>query len=117
MVRSATLTLSLSLSLYGSVCDSTELGCLLQFMVHLNTGKNWSDFCASVKVPSQNTRTFSPTSSVSGVTLTLTLTYSVCVCVAVLHFQLKEVPDDFFVDIVSRNNFLTTTLQVCASVG
>lgn len=30
---------------------------------------------------------------------------------AVLHFQLKEVPDDFFVDIVSRNNFLTTTLQ------
>ena len=32
--------------------------------------------------------------------------------VAVLHFQLKEVPDDFFVDIVSRNNFLTVTLQV-----
>ena len=31
---------------------------------------------------------------------------------AVLHFQLKEVPDDFFVDIVSRNNFLTVTLQV-----
>ena len=29
-----------------------------------------------------------------------------------IHFQLKEVPDDFFVDIVSRNNFLTTTLQV-----
>lgn len=31
---------------------------------------------------------------------------------AVLHFQLKEIPEDFFVDIVSRNNFLTTTLQV-----
>ena len=33
-----------------------------------------------------------------------------------LHFQLKEIPDDFFVDIVSRNNFLTTTLQVCVCV-
>ena len=32
--------------------------------------------------------------------------------VAVLHFQLKEVPEDFFVDIVSRSNFLTVTLQV-----
>ena len=31
---------------------------------------------------------------------------------AVLHFQLKEIPKDFFVDIVSRKNFLTTTLQV-----
>ena len=31
---------------------------------------------------------------------------------AVLHFQLKEIPDDFFVDIVSKHNFLTTTLQV-----
>ncbi len=31
---------------------------------------------------------------------------------AVLHFQLKEVPEDFFVDIVSRSNFLTVTLQV-----
>ncbi|VDN30554.1 unnamed protein product [Gongylonema pulchrum] len=28
----------------------------------------------------------------------------------VLHFQLKECPEDFFVDIVSRDNFLTTTL-------
>uniref|UniRef100_A0A914V7U3 Protein AAR2 homolog n=1 Tax=Plectus sambesii TaxID=2011161 RepID=A0A914V7U3_9BILA len=27
-----------------------------------------------------------------------------------LHFQLKECPEDFFVDIVSRNNFLTITL-------
>lgn len=32
--------------------------------------------------------------------------------ISVLHFQLKEIPQDFFVDIVSRNNFLTTTLQV-----
>ena len=31
---------------------------------------------------------------------------------ATLHFQLKEVPEDFFVDIVSRDNFLTSTLQV-----
>ena len=31
---------------------------------------------------------------------------------AVLHFQLKEIPEDFFVDIVSRNNFLTSTLHV-----
>lgn len=30
----------------------------------------------------------------------------------VLHFHLKETPTDFFVDIVSRDNFLTTTLQV-----
>jgi A1 cistron-splicing factor AAR2 len=30
----------------------------------------------------------------------------------VLHFQLRETPQDFFVDIVSQNNFLTTTLQV-----
>ena len=29
----------------------------------------------------------------------------------VLHFQLKETPADFFVDIVSRDNFLTVTLQ------
>ena len=29
-----------------------------------------------------------------------------------MHFQLQEIPEDFFVDIVSRNNFLTTTLQV-----
>ncbi|XP_071958395.1 protein AAR2 homolog [Antedon mediterranea] len=31
--------------------------------------------------------------------------------ISVLHFQLKEVPTDFFVDIVSRSNFLTITLQ------
>ncbi|KAL5020403.1 hypothetical protein ScPMuIL_003295, partial [Solemya velum] len=31
--------------------------------------------------------------------------------IAVLHFQLHEIPEDFFVDIVSRNNFLTSTLQ------
>lgn len=29
----------------------------------------------------------------------------------VLHFQLKECPEDFFVDIVARDNFLTTTLS------
>ncbi|XP_038062741.1 protein AAR2 homolog [Patiria miniata] len=28
-----------------------------------------------------------------------------------LHFQLKEVPADFFIDIVSKDNFLTTTLR------
>lgn len=32
--------------------------------------------------------------------------------IGVLHFQLMEIPKDFFVDIVSTNNFLTTTLQV-----
>lgn len=32
--------------------------------------------------------------------------------IRVLHFQLRETPEDFFVDIVSRNNFLTTTLKV-----
>ena len=31
---------------------------------------------------------------------------------AMLHFQLKEIPEDFFVDIVSKNNFLTVVLQV-----
>ena len=30
--------------------------------------------------------------------------------IGVLYFQLREVPRDFFVDIVSRENFLTTTL-------
>lgn len=34
------------------------------------------------------------------------------VVTAMLHFQLKEIQEDFFVDIVSRNNFLTATLQV-----
>lgn len=32
--------------------------------------------------------------------------------IGVLHFQVQEIPKDFFVDIVSTNNFLTTTLQV-----
>lgn len=32
--------------------------------------------------------------------------------IGVLHFQVQEIPKDFFVDIVSANNFLTTTLQV-----
>lgn len=30
----------------------------------------------------------------------------------ILHYQLKEIPTDFFVDITSNNNFLQTTLQV-----
>lgn len=32
--------------------------------------------------------------------------------IGILHFQVLEIPKDFFVDIVSTNNFLTTTLQV-----
>lgn len=31
--------------------------------------------------------------------------------IGVLHFQVREIPEDFFVDIVSQNNFLTVTLQ------
>lgn len=31
--------------------------------------------------------------------------------IGILHFQLKETPEDFFLDIVSRNNFLAETLQ------
>ncbi|XP_067678735.1 protein AAR2 homolog [Haliotis asinina] len=31
--------------------------------------------------------------------------------ITVLHFQIRDIPEDFFVDIVSQNNFLTTTLQ------
>ena len=31
--------------------------------------------------------------------------------IGVLHFQIREIPQDFFVDIVSQNNFLTGTLQ------
>ncbi|XP_071479373.1 protein AAR2 homolog [Diadema antillarum] len=31
--------------------------------------------------------------------------------VTVLHFQLREIPEDFFVDIVSSDNFLTITLR------
>lgn len=30
----------------------------------------------------------------------------------VLYHQLNEIPSDFFVDIVSQDNFLTSTLQV-----
>ncbi|RCN42057.1 hypothetical protein ANCCAN_11373 [Ancylostoma caninum] len=32
--------------------------------------------------------------------------------IRVLFFELKECPTDFFVDIVSRDNFLTTTLSM-----
>ncbi|KAK3107844.1 hypothetical protein FSP39_023327 [Pinctada imbricata] len=31
--------------------------------------------------------------------------------ITILYFQVQEIPEDFFVDIVSQNNFLTTTLQ------
>ncbi|XP_041373332.1 protein AAR2 homolog [Gigantopelta aegis] len=31
--------------------------------------------------------------------------------IGVLHFQIREIPEDFFVDIVSKSNFLTSTLQ------
>lgn len=31
--------------------------------------------------------------------------------ISMLHFQVHEIPEDFFVDIVSADNFLTTTLQ------
>lgn len=31
--------------------------------------------------------------------------------IGVLYFQVHEIPEDFFVDIVSHSNFLTTTLQ------
>lgn len=41
--------------------------------------------------------------------------YSALFRLGVLHFQVQEIPKDFFVDIVSTNNFLTTTLQVIAS--
>lgn len=33
--------------------------------------------------------------------------------ISVLYYQLSEIPADFFVDIVSQDNFLTSTLQVC----
>lgn len=32
--------------------------------------------------------------------------------ISILYHQLGEIPADFFVDIVSQNNFLTSTLQV-----
>ncbi|XP_061188953.1 protein AAR2 homolog [Saccostrea echinata] len=32
--------------------------------------------------------------------------------IGVLHFHIQETPEDFFVDILSENNFLTSTLQV-----
>ena len=39
------------------------------------------------------------------------------VLTAMLHFQLKEIPEDFFVDIVSKNNFLTVVLQVWCMIS
>ncbi|XP_072259833.1 protein AAR2 homolog [Pyxicephalus adspersus] len=35
--------------------------------------------------------------------------------ISVLYYQLAQVPKDFFIDIVSQNNFLTSTLQVLFS--
>lgn len=32
--------------------------------------------------------------------------------ISILYHQLGKIPADFFVDIVSQNNFLTSTLQV-----
>lgn len=32
--------------------------------------------------------------------------------ITVLYYQLGEIPPDFFVDIVSQSNFLTSTMQV-----
>lgn len=31
--------------------------------------------------------------------------------ITILHFQIREIPSEFFVDIVTRNNFLTVTLH------
>jgi A1 cistron-splicing factor AAR2 len=31
--------------------------------------------------------------------------------ISTLHYHIQDIPEDFFVDIVSRNNFLTVTLQ------
>lgn len=31
--------------------------------------------------------------------------------ITMMHFQVREIPEDFFVDIVTANNFLTSTLQ------
>ncbi|XP_064651930.1 protein AAR2 homolog [Lineus longissimus] len=35
--------------------------------------------------------------------------------ISVLHYQVREIPEDFFVDIVSANNFLTSTMQILFS--
>ena len=48
----------------------------------------------------------------AGSRVTLSLNQHYFAFLGVLHFQLMEIPKDFFVDIVSTNNFLTTTLQV-----
>ena len=34
------------------------------------------------------------------------------IIIGVLHFQLKHTPDDFFVDNISKDNFLTVSLKV-----
>ena len=32
--------------------------------------------------------------------------------ISTMHFQVREIPEDFFIDIVTENNFLTSTLRV-----
>lgn len=39
-----------------------------------------------------------------------------CIASVILHYQLEETPQDFFVDIVSRDNFLTVVLRVGPAV-
>ena len=48
---------------------------------------------------------------------TLSVNNVLGVFTAMLHFQLKEIPEDFFVDIVSKNNFLTVVLQVWCMIS
>lgn len=83
-------------------------------MMLLNIGRSWWNCCVSVSKHYQLTPIYLLTSSVSPFVCIVYILIDVwmwCQTAAVLHFQLKEIPDDFFVDIVSRNNFLTTTLQ------
>ena len=51
------------------------------------------------------------------VVATLSVNNVLGVLTAMLHFQLKEIPEDFFVDIVSKNNFLTVVLQVWCMIS
>lgn len=39
---------------------------------------------------------------------TFVVTFSFC---SLMHYQAKEIPEDFFVDIISQQNFLTMTLS------
>lgn len=51
------------------------------------------------------------------VVATLSVNNVLGVLTAMPHFQLKEIPEDFFVDIVSKNNFLTVVLQVWCMIS